>query len=380
MEASDSRSRRAQPRSRSGRSSPRARPHRARVSPPGVVSGRGAHRRAGTRRGARGARGAGGGGGARGRGGGGGPARRGGGGGGAPGGGGGGDARARIRGDGEHDDGGGVQWHDGGRQLSIRARRAAGRRAPGRLSRAARLAAAISHGGAAGDARDPRDDAGGRPVPDPSGHDPLARRAAAAARGWRAARAGCARMQRPRGAGTPHGAGGTVTGDRIGGRNPVCRLVAIFLLPAGAPVRLSAQVPDTTPPPLVTTGALVVGTDTTHRIRPIGAFLRSLLVPGWGQAATGRHVTGAVFATWEGVAAMMTLKAQSEMHYLKDTHSANLTAKRQEVQDWIVLWVFNHLFSGAEAFVSAHLQDFPKDLKIRTFPGGIGISVPVPRP
>ena len=172
-----------------------------------------------------------------------------------------------------------------------------------------------------------------------------------------------------------------MTGHRIGGRNPVeVGLVAIFLLSAGATDRLSAQVPDTTPPPLVTTGALVVGTDTTHRIRPIGAFLRSLLVPGWGQAATGRHVTGALFATWEGVAAMMTLKAQSEMHYLKDTHSANLGAKRQEVQDWIVLWVFNHLFSGAEAFVSAHLQDFPKDLKIRTFPGGIGISVPVPRP
>ena len=188
-------------------------------------------------------------------------------------------------------------------------------------------------------------------------------------------------MQRPGGAGTPQGTGGTVTGHRIGGRNPVeVRRVAIFLLCAGPTVRLSAQVPDTTPPPLVTTGALVVGTDTTHRIRPIGAFLRSLLVPGWGQAATGRHVTGALFATWEGVAAMMTLKAQSEMHYLKETNSANLTAKRQEVQDWIVLWVFNHLFSGAEAFVSAHLQDFPKDLKIRTFPGGIGISVPVPRP
>jgi hypothetical protein len=30
--------------------------------------------------------------------------------------------------------------------------------------------------------------------------------------------------------------------------------------------------------------------------------------------------------------------------------------------------------------VSAHLQDFPKDLKVRAVPGGIGISVPVPRP
>ncbi|HEX9488034.1 MAG TPA: hypothetical protein VF976_13275 [Gemmatimonadales bacterium] len=161
---------------------------------------------------------------------------------------------------------------------------------------------------------------------------------------------------------------------------------AVFaaVLAAGSAIRLLAQVPDTTPPPppppLVTTGALVVPTDTTHRIGPMGAFLRSLLVPGWGQAATGRHVTGAVFATWEGVSAMMTLKAQSELNYLRETRSSLIDAKKQEVQDWIVLWVFNHLFSGAEAFVSAHLQDFPKDLQVRAFPGGVGISLPVPRP
>ncbi len=157
-------------------------------------------------------------------------------------------------------------------------------------------------------------------------------------------------------------------------------VVFAALLSASPTVHLSAQVPDTTPPPLVTTGALVVAIDTTHRIRPMGAFLRSLLLPGWGQAATGRHVTGAIFATWEGVATMMTLKAQSEVNYLRETRSPIVDAKKQEVQDWIVLWVFNHLFSGAEAFVSAHLQDFPKDLKIRAFPGGVGISLPVPRP
>ena len=161
---------------------------------------------------------------------------------------------------------------------------------------------------------------------------------------------------------------------------------AVFaaVLAAGSAIRLLAQVPDTTPPPppppLVTTGALVVPTDTTHRIRPMGAFLRSLLVPGWGQAATGRHVTGALFATWEGVSAMMALKAQSELNYLRETRSSLIDAKKQQVQDWIVLWVFNHLFSGAEAFVSAHLQDFPKDLQVRAFPGGVGISLPVPRP
>src|SRR5207244_11582244 len=107
----------------------------------------------------------------------------------------------------------------------------------------------------------------------------------------------------------------TVTGPRLGGRNPVevgaqhaaplrYRLVAIFLLSASPPVHLSAQVPDTTPPPLVTTGALVVGTDTTHRVRPIGAFLRSLLVPGWGQAAAGRSVSGRRLVWWRGVSAV----------------------------------------------------------------------------
>jgi len=142
--------------------------------------------------------------------------------------------------------------------------------------------------------------------------------------------------------------------------------------------RLSAQVPDTARAPVVTTGATVVGPDTAHRIRPMTAFWHSLLLPGWGQADTGRPVSGALFVVWEGVTAMMTLKAQQETHYLKASGSDNLGAKRQEVQDWLVLWIFNHLFSGAEAFVSAHLQDFPRELEVRAIPHGVGISFPVP--
>ena len=78
------------------------------------------------------------------------------------------------------------------------------------------------------------------------------------------------------------------------------------------------------------------------------------------------------------VTAMMTLKAQQEVNYLKRVGSPNAEAKRQEVQDWLVLWVFNHLFAGGEAYVSAHLQDFPRDLQVRAVPRGIGISVPLP--
>lgn len=120
--------------------------------------------------------------------------------------------------------------------------------------------------------------------------------------------------------------------------------------------------------------------DTSHLMRPVSAMWRSMVLPGWGQAATGRHTVGALLVTWEGVTAMMTLKAQQEANYMKQTGSSNLKAKRQEVQDWLVLWVFNHLFAGADAFVAAHLQDFPKDLQLRAVPGGVGLSLPLPRP
>lgn len=157
-------------------------------------------------------------------------------------------------------------------------------------------------------------------------------------------------------------------------------MVLLTVLLAVSPsIRLSAQVPDTAQAP-ITTGALVLPTDTIRRTKPMGAFLRSFLLPGWGQARTGRPTAGALFVSWEGLCALMTLKAQSEARYLKQSGSAHLSAKRQEVQDWLVLWIFNHLFSGAEAFVAAHLQDFPRQLKVRAVPHGVGITLPVPRP
>ena len=155
-------------------------------------------------------------------------------------------------------------------------------------------------------------------------------------------------------------------------RRSIMLVLLVVAATARPPDRLIAQAgPDTTPPATATP-------DTSHLVGPIGALWRSLLLPGWGQAATGRNVTGAIFGIWEGTTLYMTLKAQQEANYFKEANLPNLHAKRQEVQDWLVLWIFNHFFSGAEAFVSAHLQDFPKDLKIRAFPSGVGITVRVP--
>jgi hypothetical protein len=121
--------------------------------------------------------------------------------------------------------------------------------------------------------------------------------------------------------------------------------------------------------------------DTAHHgPKPMGYFFRSLLIPGWGQASLDRKLTGGLFVAFEGLAISMAMKTSTELHYLSQTDSVTTVERRAEQQDWIVLIVFNHLFSALEAYVSAHLIDFPRDLHLRALPGsrpGIGIMVPI---
>ena len=114
-------------------------------------------------------------------------------------------------------------------------------------------------------------------------------------------------------------------------------------------------------------------------ITPGGAFLRSLALPGWGQARLGRNVTGGLFLIWEGVCATMVWKAEWQLDYAR-ARNKFVASHTQEREDWITLLVFNHLLAGAEAYVSANLYDFPATLKVRRLPGGatgIGVEVPL---
>jgi hypothetical protein len=113
-------------------------------------------------------------------------------------------------------------------------------------------------------------------------------------------------------------------------------------------------------------------------ISPMGAFWRSFLLPGWGQARLNRKLTGGIFVAWEGVTLGMSLKTRHELGYLRRTASVRAENKRREHEDWIVLLVFNHLFAGLEAYVSAHLADFPGDLRLEPVPGGLGGAVSIP--
>jgi hypothetical protein len=120
-------------------------------------------------------------------------------------------------------------------------------------------------------------------------------------------------------------------------------------------------------------------TDTTRQqISPLNAFWRSFLLPGWGQARLNRKLTAGLFLAWEGVALGMSLKTRRELDRLRRTNSQRGDSKRQEHEDWLVLLGFNHLLAGLEAYVSAHLADFPGDLRVEALPGGVGAGVSLP--
>jgi hypothetical protein len=112
----------------------------------------------------------------------------------------------------------------------------------------------------------------------------------------------------------------------------------------------------------------------------MGAFFRSLTIPGWGQAKLDRRLTGGIFLAFEGLALGMAIKADRELQYLKsrDEPQEAIDDKRQEREDWITLVVFNHLFAALDAFVGSHLYDFPEDVKLRASPSGFGAIVSIP--
>jgi hypothetical protein len=160
-------------------------------------------------------------------------------------------------------------------------------------------------------------------------------------------------------------------------RMPSISAICLVLLLGGVPVGLRAQ---DSARAQSRPNATLAPSDTLGRqyISPMNALWRSLLIPGWGQARLNRKLAGGIFVAWEGVTLGMSLKTRRELGYLRRHNSGRADDKRQEHEDWIVLLAFNHLFAGLEAYVSAHLADFPGDLRFEAVPGGVGASVSIP--
>jgi hypothetical protein len=114
-----------------------------------------------------------------------------------------------------------------------------------------------------------------------------------------------------------------------------------------------------TPSPLLETVAPEPADSIGPPVSPMGAFFRSLILPGWGQASVDQPVRGAFYFTMEAASLWMLLKTQAKLDAARRAGDDELAASRQEQkEDWIVLAVFWALFSGVDAWVSTHLWDF----------------------
>ncbi len=180
----------------------------------------------------------------------------------------------------------------------------------------------------------------------------------------------------------------------------------------------AAQVPQA--PPLLPTVTDTASTARTPRgVSPRGAFLRAIAIPGWGHAAIGAYNRGAFYVAVEGMTGWGLVKARGRydeagrrIAFRENVVRANLAtqgvtdpadiqkgldddetlqdlialrdARRQQREDWTALGIFLLLLSGADAYVSTHLEHFPQPISVDARPVGNGrmevsLSVTLPR-
>jgi hypothetical protein len=143
-------------------------------------------------------------------------------------------------------------------------------------------------------------------------------------------------------------------------------------------------------------------------ISPGGAFLRSILVPGWGHAAIGSYTRGGFYFGAQATIAFTALRTNVRIGEARDrlalreslvrarlidegiTDPAELDerlqadagvteltslvdSREQQREDLIALGIFVLLLSGADAYVSAHLSRFPEPLAVGATPTAPGV-------
>jgi hypothetical protein len=147
-------------------------------------------------------------------------------------------------------------------------------------------------------------------------------------------------------------------------------------------------------------------------VTPRRAFLYSLAIPGLGQAALDRKIVGGAFFLIEAVALAITRRSAEDLRLAKafkgdsvpltyavdsatgvvqrlngepvvatwkqNGYTEELVKSRKLLlEDWVAVIIFNHLISGADAFVAAQLWDLPARVSLRAYPvrgGGAGLS------
>ena len=142
-------------------------------------------------------------------------------------------------------------------------------------------------------------------------------------------------------------------------------------------------------------------------VTPSTAFLRAVLLPGWGHTSIGSHTRAGFYFTLEATTVYGLLRTRKRLNEVnaraefrenalrEDLAAQGITdfeeiesaldsdatledmrdladSRRQQREDWAALGIFLLLLSGADAYVSAHLQNFPAPLEMQAAPAGDG--------
>jgi hypothetical protein len=196
-------------------------------------------------------------------------------------------------------------------------------------------------------------------------------------------------------------------GARGSARAGVCTFAALVLLApsavraqqrdsarAGVPPRRAPAPIDTAPP----------AGDSLSRppISPRSAFLRSLALPGWGQAKLDRGIAGGLFATADAISLAMVIQSRRSLAQAKRLKGDSVIVGYQNAspstgnpgtpvyapasvggrvrarrQHWTALLIFTHLLAGADAFIAAHLWDLPTEVSMRSDGRSAGLAARV---
>jgi hypothetical protein len=192
-------------------------------------------------------------------------------------------------------------------------------------------------------------------------------------------------------------------------------VLSVITFGTGVPGLAAQDVPPV--PPGLAEGPPVVDPAQEGPITPGGAFVRSLLLPGWGHLAVGSPTRGAFYIAAQTATGWMLWKSASrrrtalrfrrtELRSVEeeirrggvlDPDSVRVLAEGSErverwdelverrgdqVEDWVALGLFLVFLGATDAFVSAHLADFPEPLSLEVLPrpggGGweVGLRVP----
>ncbi|MEO9034154.1 MAG: hypothetical protein ABI442_01490 [Gemmatimonadaceae bacterium] len=137
-------------------------------------------------------------------------------------------------------------------------------------------------------------------------------------------------------------------------------------------------------------------------ISPGRAFAYSFLAPGLGQSYLNRNKAATAFLLVESISLVMIRESAADVHearraasdsvitsYLDASGNPVVTSvaprfgstevktREAHVEDWVALLIANHLFSGADAFVAAHLWDVKARLALRLYPHGTGLAASI---